>query len=166
MRNDRGLLVRLSVFGLIVMFGLGGLVGAAPTLAQPVVTVRYVWPVSGTIVDPFRPPPHKYGPGNRGIELATVPRAAVRSPAIGVVTFAGQVGGTLWVVITHADGIRTTIGRLEEILVDVGANVDPGSVIGVSGGQLYFGARRGDDYIDPLRLLQPDPRPWLIPIAS
>lgn len=132
----------------------------------PAPRVVYSWPAGGTIVDPFRPPPHRYGPGNRGIEMQTVFRAAVRAPAIGVVTFAGPVAGTNWVVIAHADGIRTTLGRLDEVLVTEGMTVDPSTVVGASSGQLYFGARAGEEYVDPIRLLQPDPRPWLVAVAS
>jgi murein DD-endopeptidase MepM/ murein hydrolase activator NlpD len=140
---------------------------AAQTTRERTLRVTYQWPAAGVVTDPFRPPPHRYGPGNRGIEMTTVWRASVRAPAPGVVTFAGQVGGTLWIVIAHSDGIRTTLGRVDEILVTAGTVVEAGTLVAASSGALYFGARDSvGDYLDPMRLLQPDPRPWLVPSGA
>ena len=60
-----------------------------PTAPGPVVVYRP--PVTAPILDPFRPPTTPYGPGNRGIEYATVPGTSVGAAADGVVVFAGPV---------------------------------------------------------------------------
>ena len=65
-------------------------------------------PVDAPVVDPFRPPTSPYGPGNRGIDYATVPGTVVRTIAPGTVTFAGVVAGTRYVTVTHADGLRSS----------------------------------------------------------
>src|ERR687884_2023890 len=70
--------------------------------------VVYRPPVDGPVIDPFRPPATPYGPGNRGIDYRTVPGELVRAAADGDVVFAGQVGGSLPVVVLHPDGIRTS----------------------------------------------------------
>ena len=126
--------------------------------------VDYAFPVDGAIIDPYRPPSKPYGPGNRGVVLATTPGAPVGAPADGVVVFAGQVGGDLFVVILHADGVRTTLGYLATVLVAVGQRVHAGQWVGRAKSSVHFGARAGPDYIDPLSLLEPQiPKVWLIP---
>ena len=70
--------------------------------------VVYRVPVDAPVVDPFRPPATPYGPGNRGVDFATTAGQPVLAMADGVVVFAGQVGGTLHVVLLHADGVRTS----------------------------------------------------------
>ena len=112
----------------------------------------YVPPVVGEITDPFRPPATKYSSGNRGIDYSPSAGTTVVASAAGQVTFAGHVGGDLFVVIAHDDGIRTTYGYLASIGVRVGQHVERGSAVGTSGATLHFGARIGDRYIDPSRL--------------
>ena len=134
-------------------------------------SVSYRWPVVGRIVDPFRPPLTRFGPGNRGVEFATDPGAVVWSSAEGVVTFAGSVGGELFVVVRHADGIRTTYGLLASIAVQAGELVGAGERLGTSNGRVYFGARYGNRYLDPARLIAGSwfharlvpLRSWLVP---
>ena len=133
---------------------LAALLGAAPAAAEPgpVVPVRYRPPVPGPVIDPFRPPSTPFGPGNRGLEYATIPGDPVGAPADGVVTFAGPVGGGLHVVILHQDGIRTSLSFLASILVVRGQSVAAGQPVGRSGATLHLGARRGDTYLDPATL--------------
>ena len=127
-------------------------------------TVPYGLPVAGPIIDPYRPPSNPYGPGNRGVDLATTPGAPVGAPAEGDVVFAGPVGRALFVVIRHADGVRTTLGFLATILVRAGQHVHAGQWVGTSGVSVHFGARLGAVYIDPMSLLAPQvPKVWLIP---
>jgi murein DD-endopeptidase MepM/ murein hydrolase activator NlpD len=79
----------------------------------------------------------------------------------GVVAFAGPVAGRLFVSIDHADGIRTTYSFLSFVSVRKGQSVRRGDRVGDSGAgdgsspepHLHFGARIGDDYIDPEPLL-------------
>ena len=135
-------------------------VGAAPVPRATATTsgtttprVTYQPPVDGVVVDPYRPPSNPYGPGNRGIDLASPPGSAVVAPADGVVSFAGQVGGKLYVVIRHADGVRTTMGQLASIAVVTGQHVVAGEQVGTTAGRIHFGARVGNEYIDPNLLL-------------
>jgi murein DD-endopeptidase MepM/ murein hydrolase activator NlpD len=114
---------------------------------------RYQPPVSGPIVEHFRPPACQWCPGNRGIDYNTDAGEVVRASQRGVVTFAGQVGGDLFVVVAHPDGLRTTYAYLSVILVAVGESVVVGQVLGTAGPQLHFGVRRGDRYLDPELLL-------------
>ena len=125
-----------------------GAVSAAVTFAIGV----YQPPVSGPVVDRFRPPPAPWAAGNRGIDYATAPGAPVRAAADGVVVFAGKVGGSLHVVVLHADGVRTSYSFLRSVLVHAGDSVVRGEPVGTAGAQLHFGARVGDEYVDPSRL--------------
>ena len=114
---------------------------------------RYRPPVDAPVVDLFRPPATPFGPGNRGIDYATVPGTVVRAAASGDVSFAGPVGGSLHVVVRHGDGIRTSYSFLAAVGVRRGERVGAGQPLGVTATTLHFGARRGDAYIDPLSLL-------------
>lgn len=119
--------------------------------------VSYLPPVSGAIVDPFRPPPHTGAPGNRGVDYATTPGTPVAAAADGEVVFAGAVGGSLHVVVLHGDGIRTSYSFLQSIAVHRGDKVVQGQTVGASADRLHFGARAGDAYIDPTGLFATGP---------
>src|SRR5436190_10804548 len=97
--------------------------GGGGPIAAPAQPVHYQPPVSGRIVDAFRPPTTPYGPGNRGIDYLTTPGEPVRAAGPGTVTFAGQVGGPLVVVVLHADALRTSYLGLS------GIEVKPGDVV-------------------------------------
>ena len=162
---------RVVLVVLVVLLGVIALAGWPMPSAQAADTtpprVVYGLPVGGAVVDPYRPPSNPYGPGNRGVDLATTPGSPVGAPADGEVVFAGQVGGDLFVVILHADGVRTTLGYLATILVRTGQFVHAGQWVGTAGTSVHFGARVGTSYIDPYSLLAPQvPKVWLIPPRS
>ncbi|MCX7619257.1 MAG: peptidoglycan DD-metalloendopeptidase family protein [Acidimicrobiales bacterium] len=114
----------------------------------------YQPPVDGVVVDPFRPPSHAYGPGNRGLSYATAPGSVVRAAAAGLVVFAGQVGGTLHVTVLHGDGLRTSYSFLASVLVSEGQEVASGQPIGIAGPTVHFGVRDATGrYLDPADLL-------------
>jgi murein DD-endopeptidase MepM/ murein hydrolase activator NlpD len=77
------------------------------------------------------------------------------------VSFAGQVGGSLFVSIDHPGGLRSTYSFLSAVLVKKGQAVTQGDLIARSGlghvGQdpphLHFGIRSGDQYLDPEPML-------------
>src|SRR5207248_10765715 len=118
----------------------------------------YQPPVAAPVADPFRPPSSPYGAGNRGIDYATAPGTEVTAAADGEVVFAGQVGGTLHVVVLHGDGLRTSYSFLSSIRVQRGDKVRQGQVVGTTGAQpFHFGARAGDAYIDPGLLFSTGP---------
>src|SRR2546430_12608760 len=141
------------VLGVVALL-VAGVVRAAPAAAGG----GYQPPVAAPVADPFRPPAQTYGPGNRGIDYATAPGTDVKAAADGEVVFAGQVGGTLHVVVLHGDGIRTSYSFLSSIRVQRGDKVHQGQVVGTTGTQpFHFGARAGDAYIDPALLLSTGP---------
>ena len=116
--------------------------------AQPVESVHEP-PVDAPVIDPFRPPAGPYAPGNRGLEYDTVPGQTVRASAGGVVSFAGQVGGHLFVTIEHDATLWTTVGFVDEILVNTGDRVEQGDPVAIAGHTMHFTARRNGRYIDP-----------------
>lgn len=129
---------------------------AAAAGSEPGVPFGYRPPVDAEVVDPFRPPADRYGPGNRGIDYATEPDTLVTAAGRGVVAFAGPVGGSLHVTVLHPDGIRTTYSFLRSIGVRRGERVEQGQELGRSGERLHFGARLGDEYLDPRSLFAGD----------
>jgi len=148
-------------------FGVVALLVVAVVRAAPAVGVDsgYRPPVAAPVADPFRPPSNAYGPGNRGLDYATTPGAEVKAAADGDVVFAGQVGGTLHVVVLHGDGIRTSYSFLSSIGVHRGDSVRQGQVLGTAGTQrFHFGARAGDAYLDPALLFSTgSPEVHLVP---
>lgn len=122
-------------------------------------------PVPGPIVDHFRAPACPYCPGHRGVEFAADANDPVRAVGAGVVTFAGDVAGTGYVVVEHADAMKLTYGRLSEIRVGRGDRVVAGAILGEATGRLYFGLRIRDDYVDPEPFLgRLAGRPRLVPL--
>jgi murein DD-endopeptidase MepM/ murein hydrolase activator NlpD len=146
---------------------------------RPFGATGYVPPVPG--VDPpsgverlFDPPEEEWGPGHRGVDLVAPESSRVVSPGPGVVTFAGQVARRGVVVVTHPDGLRTSLEPVAAS-VPVGTAVAAGTPIGVVEGAqagegggttpnhcaprscVHWGVRRGERYIDPLSLLDRPP---------
>lgn len=160
-----------------------GLLAGADTGGPAAGATGYVAPVAGVdppsgVVRPFDAPEHAWGAGHRGVDLVAPEGSGVRSPGPGVVTFAGQVARRGVVVVTHPDGLRTSLEPVAAS-VPVGTAVAAGSAIGVvessradGGGTtpnhcaprscVHWGVRRGERYIDPLSLLD-RPRIVLLP---
>ena len=111
-------------------------------------------PVPGRVIDGFRPPPTPYSAGNRGIDYETSDGADVAVVEAGVVTFAGRVGGQLFVTVRHGSGLRTTYGYLKSLAVSVGEVVREGQRVGTSLKRMHFGLRSGDRYLDPSLLFR------------
>jgi len=128
-------------------------------LASPAAAaVQYQPPVPGPITEAFRPPATRYSAGHRGVTFAATAGEPVHAAAAGTVTFAGQVAGTLIVVVRHADRIRTTYAGLARIDVAAGQEVAAAQPLGTATGSVYFGARAGAAYLDPAVLLAPPRR--------
>jgi murein DD-endopeptidase MepM/ murein hydrolase activator NlpD len=113
-------------------------------------------PISGPITRHFEPPPTPYAAGHRGIDFGAPIGTRVVAAADGTVSFAGQVGGSLFVSIDHAGGLRTTYSFLSAVLVKKGQAVAQGQPVAMSGPgaageqpNLHFGLRSGADYLDP-----------------
>ena len=129
-------------------------------------------PVDGPVVHPFEEPASVYAAGHRGADLAAAPGTPVRAANDGVVSFAGDVAGTLHVTVAHAGGLRTSYSFLSAVSVRTGQAVARGDVLGTTGGTgpddggghdgdhdgavLHFGLRVGDRYVDPMQLFRPD----------
>jgi murein DD-endopeptidase MepM/ murein hydrolase activator NlpD len=140
--------------------GMGLSAPDQPALAQG----SYGWPVNGPVIRPYEAPQGPYGSGHRGIDIGVPFGSTLRASADGVVSFAGWVGGSLYISIDHPDGLRTTYSWLSSVGVRKGQAVTKGQVIGLTGHghpevqqpHLHFGVRMGNTYIDPLLLLQPE----------
>jgi murein DD-endopeptidase MepM/ murein hydrolase activator NlpD len=113
-----------------------------------------VLPVSGTVVEGFRPPACLRCAGHRGVTFATAlgsPVVVVRS---GVVTFAGEVAHRTYVVVEIASHVLVTYGWLTPVVgLQKGVAVQQGALLGAAGEQFYFGVRVAGAYVDPLRYL-------------
>ena len=126
-------------------------------------TGTWTWPVVGPVVRGFEPPTSAYGPGHRGIDIATAIGTVVRAPAPGVVTFAGMVAGQRYVTIDHGGGLLSTCSFLSGVLVHKGDLVAQGDPIALSGAghpgdtipNLHLGVRLNGQYVDPLDYLGP-----------
>lgn len=150
----------------VVLAALVALVPAVPVRAvgAPPASVTYRPPVDAPVADGFRPPPENWNPGNRGVEYATRPGTPVAASADGEVVFAGPIAGENYVVLLHADGIRTSYSFLSSISVRRGDRVVQGQPVGTATERLHFGARAGDAYIDPALLFGGGPpQVYLVP---
>ena len=131
-----------------------------PTVAAE---AGWPWPVTGPILRGFDPPDSPYGSGHRGIDIVTSPGTPVLAPADGVVAFAGQVGGRLFLTLDHGGGLESTYSWLDSVLVRRGEPVARGATVATSGWghvdalvpHLHMGVKRDDVYLDPLSLLEP-----------
>lgn len=167
-----GLLAVVTAFAVAVLAPVpsSAAPGPAPAPAPP---SGWTAPLAGQLAvsRPFDRLANPYGPGHRGVDLSGSPGATVLAAGDGVVVFAGMVAGRPVVSVDHADGLRTTY---EPVTTSVGAGqrVTRGSPIGIlSAGHagcpaaacLHWGLRRGETYLDPLRLLAV-PRVRLLPL--
>lgn len=150
-------MTRIATLLLTVAFLLGS---AGPAVGDP--GPRWEWPLDPppAVVNPFVPPPHPYGPGHRGVDLAATVGQPVRAVASGQVSFAGMVAGRGIVVVDHGR-LRTTYEPVLPMARE-GQPVGTGTVVGtvtLAGGHclpatcLHLGARDGDRYVDPMRWL-------------
>jgi murein DD-endopeptidase MepM/ murein hydrolase activator NlpD len=123
----------------------------------------WTWPVVGPVSRGFDPPASPFGSGHRGIDIAATVGTPVRTATSGTVTFAGPVGGRLFVTVDHGAGLESTYSFLGSIAVRRGDVVSPGQLIarsgtGHAGGVvpgLHFGVKLADTYVDPLEYLGP-----------
>ncbi|PRX48404.1 peptidase M23-like protein [Prauserella shujinwangii] len=165
---------------LAVLAGAAWVTGAAASPAQPRAGAgepsepRFGWPLSPVprVTRPFQAPAHPYGPGHRGVDLAAGPGREVLAAGQGFVVFAGRVAGRGVVSVDHDGGLRTTYEPVEPA-VTRGEQVYAGQVVGtLTAGHagcpvaacLHWGVRRGEEYLDPMRLVRVDVRirlkPW------
>ncbi|MGH3738133.1 MAG: M23 family metallopeptidase [Micromonosporaceae bacterium] len=172
-RTVRGWLTRLGL-ACGVLAGLG-LIATAVLLGAPAgaeeggpgattaPAAGYRWPLDGspTVTRRFEPPPERWLPGHRGVDLAAAPGAPVRAAGAGVVHFAGALAGRGVVSIRHPNGLRTSYEPVAPAVRE-GQRVAAGDLIGrLTAGHhgcpaaacLHWGLRHGHTYLDPLSLL-------------
>lgn len=128
---------------------------------------RWAWPLHPVprLVHPFDPPAQPYGPGHRGVDLASRTGQAVTAVDAGRVVHVGQVAGRGTVTVVHALGLRSTYEpvRASVEVGDVVARGDPlGRVEEVTGhcspsSCLHLGALTSGGYLDPMLLLTASP---------
>ena len=145
-----------------------GVASPLPARASPVPPApapAWVAPLAGVldVTRTFERPPGPYAAGHRGVDLGGLAGSAALAAGDGLVVFAGMVAGRPVVSIDHADGLRTTYEPVNPS-VAAGQQVARGSPIGtlVPGHAgcpreacLHWGLRRGETYLDPMRLLHP-----------
>jgi len=132
-----------------------GAPGAVP--APPSAWTR---PVAGAVVRPFVAPRFKYGPGHRGVDFAAAAGTPAAAVGAGTVVFAGEVAGSLHVVVDHGGGVLTSLSFLLTVAVHQGQPVSRGQVLGTAGGNgpehdvgmVHLGLRVDGVYVDPMRL--------------
>ncbi|MBT0568376.1 M23 family metallopeptidase [Williamsia sp. CHRR-6] len=159
------------ILGIPILLAAIGLTVTPPwAVGAPPIPGGYGWPLSPrpTVVRGFDPPAQRWLAGHRGVDLAPTgglgTGSAVLAAGVGVVHFAGSVGGKSVVSVLHPDGLLTTYEPVRPAVV-TGTPVTRGTVLGtVLGGHLgcvgtclHWGARRGTGsaatYLDPLALL-------------
>ncbi|MQA09527.1 MAG: peptidoglycan DD-metalloendopeptidase family protein [Pseudonocardiaceae bacterium] len=144
---------------------------AATDVAAPAGT--FSWPLAPPhpVLRRFERPATPYGPGHRGVDLGGSRATEVLAAGAGVVIFAGPLAGRGVVSVEHAGGLRTTY---EPVTATVrrGQRVRRGEVIGrlavghpecAAAACLHWGVRRGEEYLDPLRLVAAGGRVRLLP---
>jgi murein DD-endopeptidase MepM/ murein hydrolase activator NlpD len=154
MRRSLVVAVALAVSVLVSAIAPAGVARASGT---------WSWPVVGVVIQGFDPPDSPFGAGHRGIDIATPIGTPVLAAGAGTVTFAGKVGGHLFVTLDHGGGLESTYSWLSELLVAKNDVVAQGEVIALSGlghpavlpAHLHFGAKLNDAYVDPLDYLSP-----------
>ncbi|RJQ74351.1 M23 family metallopeptidase [Pseudonocardiaceae bacterium YIM PH 21723] len=150
------------------------LLSATPaSVATPAPKSGFTWPLQPRppVTRRFEPPPHPYGPGHRGADLAGSVDQQVLAAGEGIVVFAAPVAGRPVLSIDHPGGLRTTYEPVAPLL-SAGQQVSRGQPIGLlqpghqpcpAAACLHWGVRRDADYLDPLRLVDPGHirlKPW------
>lgn len=124
----------------------------------------FVEPLTGRVIGAFgsRPPDdHGNGPPHNGEDIAAPHGQDVRATNAGVVRMAGSyVFGGRGVLVDHGLGLYTAYFHLSDILVEEGASVTRGQVIGrvgttgfASEPHVHWSARAGGARINPYSLL-------------
>ncbi|WP_284300402.1 M23 family metallopeptidase [Homoserinibacter gongjuensis] len=112
---------------------------------------------------------HPYASGHRGIDIRAAAGDEVRSPADGIVHFAGIVVDRPVLSIDQGGGVLSSYEPVVTSLQE-GDVVRRGQVIGellpshcTSGACLHFGVRIHGEYVSPLLFLGGQPRAVLLP---
>ena len=150
---------RTAVLFLLTALTLCGMAATGPPPA--VAAGDWLWPVVGRITRGYDPPLSVYGAGHRGIDIAVPTGTEIRAPAAGSVSFAGKVGGNLFLTIAHAGGLSSTYSWVSALLVHRGDAVTAGEPVALTGSghpgdpipSLHVGVKLDGAYVDPLLFL-------------
>lgn len=157
-----------------ILLGIGLLGATPPAAAFEPPSAPWRWPVEGPreVVDPFRAPPHEYGPGHRGVDLPAPVGSVIQAPAPGLVAFRGTVVDRPLLTIEHDGGYLTTFEPLVSEL-SPGESVVAGQPLGLvsvgghtAPGLLHLGVRWNNAYINPMILFGEVPRAVLLPCCA
>lgn len=118
---------------------------------------EYALPAAARILEDF-------GENGKRIMIETEKGAAVTAMSEGRVLYIGEEDGFgNTVIIQHGDKSETWYGNLDEIHVSLYESVKIGTDIGVATeaadgmkGAFYFAIKKGDDFIDPIQVIQFD----------
>src|SRR5438045_9674558 len=128
MRRGPWIIVALAVLSPAI--AAGSVPAASAASAASVASAGgWTWPVVGPVIQTFDPPDTPYGSGHRGIDIAASVGTTVVAPADGTVTFAGPVGGYLFLTIDHGGGLSSTYSWLSAQLVRKGDRVLQGQPV-------------------------------------
>ncbi len=150
---------RVVVLFLLTALALSGV--EATGSHRAVAAGDWLWPVVGPVTRGYDPPLSVYGAGHRGIDVAVPAGTEIRAPAAGTVSFAGKVGGDLFLTIVHAGGLSSTYSWISALLVHKGDVVTAGEPLALTGSghpgdpvpSLHFGVKLDGAYVDPLLFL-------------
>ncbi|MDQ0156110.1 M23 family metallopeptidase [Robertmurraya andreesenii] len=124
---------------------------------EPNLNQEYALPAAARILEDF-------GENGQKITIETEKDAAVAAMSEGRVRFVGEEEGFgKTVIIQHADKSETWYGNLASIDVNLYEFVKKGASVGVASdagdgtkGTFYFAIKKGDDFIDPIQVIQFD----------
>jgi stage IV sporulation protein FA len=116
---------------------------------------HYALPASGKILEDF-------DVNGQRITIETGKGAEVEAMNEGITRFIGEKEGFgKTVIIQHSDKSETWYGNLDKISVKLYEYVEKGKKVGTvsnssseSKGEFYFAIKKGDDFIDPIQVIQ------------
>jgi murein DD-endopeptidase MepM/ murein hydrolase activator NlpD len=123
------------------------------------------WPTKGKLTSGFGNRKNPFGRGIRfhqGIDIANSPGTNILAASKGIVVFSGnRTGYGKVVIINHGYGYETLYAHNQNLLVNVGDEVERGQVIGKMGStgrstgpHLHFEVHKDGKPIDPLKMLK------------
>lgn len=139
-------------------------VGSGPGAPPPAPVAWFSWPLGPPhpVLRRFAAPSVPWGPGHRGVDLGGTPGDPVFAVGDGTVVFAGHLVDRTLVSVDHPNGLRSTYEPIAPIVV-AGQVVHRGEALGhlqpghpgcTAAACLHWGIRRGEEYLDPLALVE------------